>query len=313
MVGLCKLCKQPRVLQSSHVFPQFVIRWMKKTGTDYLRTIETPNLRKQDGPTEKWLCSGCEQRFSTSENYFASEIFYPFVESSSFSFVYDTRLLHFLVSVLWRIVHRNLGDVVREKDSFLEDIRAAEEEWRLFLLETQPLSRFAQVHLFLTDLSVESPPGVPYFNTYCTRALDGVVITDTPPRFVYAKLARFMCVGMLSPYDERSWVGTRVNNDTGILASPQSILDPEFGGFLSVRAGAIQEFASGLSNIQRRVIESQVSKNSHRIAKSHLGKAISADCANELRYARLKGKVGRNEPCPCGSGIKFKKCHGQSS
>jgi preprotein translocase subunit SecA len=22
-------------------------------------------------------------------------------------------------------------------------------------------------------------------------------------------------------------------------------------------------------------------------------------------------KVGRNDPCPCGSGKKFKKCHGQ--
>ena len=21
-------------------------------------------------------------------------------------------------------------------------------------------------------------------------------------------------------------------------------------------------------------------------------------------------KVGRNEPCPCGSGLKYKKCHG---
>ncbi|MCR6659899.1 MAG: SEC-C metal-binding domain-containing protein [Asticcacaulis sp.] len=23
------------------------------------------------------------------------------------------------------------------------------------------------------------------------------------------------------------------------------------------------------------------------------------------------GRVGRNEPCPCGSGRKFKHCHGQ--
>ncbi|MET0606733.1 MAG: SEC-C metal-binding domain-containing protein, partial [Beijerinckiaceae bacterium] len=23
------------------------------------------------------------------------------------------------------------------------------------------------------------------------------------------------------------------------------------------------------------------------------------------------GKVGRNEPCPCGSGKKYKHCHGQ--
>jgi preprotein translocase subunit SecA len=21
-------------------------------------------------------------------------------------------------------------------------------------------------------------------------------------------------------------------------------------------------------------------------------------------------KIGRNDPCPCGSGLKFKKCHG---
>jgi uncharacterized protein len=25
-----------------------------------------------------------------------------------------------------------------------------------------------------------------------------------------------------------------------------------------------------------------------------------------------KEKIGRNDPCPCGSGIKFKKCHGRS-
>ncbi|MFL5024936.1 MAG: SEC-C metal-binding domain-containing protein, partial [Microvirga sp.] len=26
---------------------------------------------------------------------------------------------------------------------------------------------------------------------------------------------------------------------------------------------------------------------------------------------RDQPKVGRNEPCPCGSGKKFKHCHGQ--
>ena len=25
---------------------------------------------------------------------------------------------------------------------------------------------------------------------------------------------------------------------------------------------------------------------------------------------RAAGKVGRNDPCPCGSGKKYKKCHG---
>ena len=27
-------------------------------------------------------------------------------------------------------------------------------------------------------------------------------------------------------------------------------------------------------------------------------------------YRRTEAKVGRNEPCPCGSGKKYKKCHG---
>ena len=31
-----------------------------------------------------------------------------------------------------------------------------------------------------------------------------------------------------------------------------------------------------------------------------------------VRQAQLKGKIGRNEPCPCGSGKKFKRCHGSS-
>jgi preprotein translocase subunit SecA len=31
-----------------------------------------------------------------------------------------------------------------------------------------------------------------------------------------------------------------------------------------------------------------------------------------VRKASLTGKVRRNEPCPCGSGLKFKRCHGAS-
>jgi preprotein translocase subunit SecA len=28
-------------------------------------------------------------------------------------------------------------------------------------------------------------------------------------------------------------------------------------------------------------------------------------------YKRGSAKVGRNEPCPCGSGKKYKQCHGK--
>ena len=58
----------------------------------------------------------------------------------------------------------------------------------------------------------------------------------------------------------------------------------------------------------------------HRFA----GRGISGRKKRELQQARMAGageatetaqrrtgeKVGRNDPCPCGSGKKFKKCHG---
>jgi hypothetical protein len=41
------------------------------------------------------------------------------------------------------------------------------------------------------------------------------------------------------------------------------------------------------------------------------------DCAHgaqpEAPVRRSEPKVGRNDPCPCGSGRKHKKCHGAAS
>ncbi|MBI2855215.1 MAG: SEC-C domain-containing protein [Chloroflexi bacterium] len=36
-----------------------------------------------------------------------------------------------------------------------------------------------------------------------------------------------------------------------------------------------------------------------------------ADCQAKKFIQRQYGKVGRNQQCPCGSGKKYKKCHGQ--
>jgi preprotein translocase subunit SecA len=42
-----------------------------------------------------------------------------------------------------------------------------------------------------------------------------------------------------------------------------------------------------------------------------LAHAASASTGNNGNSPRVTGeKVGRNDPCPCGSGKKFKKCHG---
>jgi preprotein translocase subunit SecA len=38
--------------------------------------------------------------------------------------------------------------------------------------------------------------------------------------------------------------------------------------------------------------------------------AGGGDVAPVQQVVRAQEKVGRNDPCPCGSGKKFKKCHG---
>ncbi|HEX7027130.1 MAG TPA: SEC-C metal-binding domain-containing protein, partial [Gammaproteobacteria bacterium] len=44
------------------------------------------------------------------------------------------------------------------------------------------------------------------------------------------------------------------------------------------------------------------------------GEAGQGDSANRVQpYVRGQKKIGRNDPCFCGSGKKFKHCHGQLS
>jgi len=49
-------------------------------------------------------------------------------------------------------------------------------------------------------------------------------------------------------------------------------------------------------------------------APTETGEAETVADANSARPPAYDGRrVGRNEPCPCGSGKKFKQCHGQLS
>jgi preprotein translocase subunit SecA len=43
----------------------------------------------------------------------------------------------------------------------------------------------------------------------------------------------------------------------------------------------------------------------------NLNFAGSGDAAKPAGPVHAAAKVGRNDPCPCGSGIKYKKCHGK--
>ncbi len=57
-------------------------------------------------------------------------------------------------------------------------------------------------------------------------------------------------------------------------------------------------------------MEEQRRRNQQRLMEAHARAAAEQDKPQQAR--RDTEKVGRNDPCPCGSGQKYKKCHGRS-
>ena len=59
----------------------------------------------------------------------------------------------------------------------------------------------------------------------------------------------------------------------------------------------------------RRELDRALPELEHALAHGHSHHHQDDDEPQEP-YVRAAPKVGRNDPCPCGSGKKFKKCHG---
>jgi preprotein translocase subunit SecA len=63
-----------------------------------------------------------------------------------------------------------------------------------------------------------------------------------------------------------------------------------------------QEEIEAIHREQQKILEAQM--------KAHQQAEALKTIAEEKKIIRATVKVGRNDPCPCGSGKKFKACHG---
>ena len=61
---------------------------------------------------------------------------------------------------------------------------------------------------------------------------------------------------------------------------------------------------------QARVLEAQANAAASVSTASANAKGASSSVPVPAPVKRAEPKVGRNDPCPCGSGQKYKKCHG---
>jgi len=308
---ICALCGSRTRLVDSHIIPRFIFHWLKETGSGYLRTAGQPNRRVQDGHRCRLLCEDCEARFSRYEKFFAEEFHRAYVDRRQFIFPYDDRLALFIVSILWRVlVTERDGYLVTFKNRFQTEITRAEQEWRAFLLGQADLVRFSRLHLFVTDITNQDAIPVQRFNSYLARGVDLTIAWSQDDALVYAKFGRFVLVAYLTSYDDSDWEGTLVSQAGGVLAVPQKLGDGRFGAFLLDRARRGNElFERGLSPKQRDVIDRAAKRYMPEILHTDQGRVLNADFGATVKPLLPDRKVGRNELCPCGSGVKYKRCH----
>ncbi len=122
-------------LRKSHIIPKFVGKWLKATSaTGFLRLATDPVNRAQDLPVLPLLCASCEQLFSKSELYFASQIFFPFHEKGKKDIAYDENLLYFLISLSWRSLKSSYSEQSNYHPWIKPYLNKAEVVWRKFLL-----------------------------------------------------------------------------------------------------------------------------------------------------------------------------------
>jgi hypothetical protein len=311
MTSICRLCKQAGNLRESHLYPKFVLRWLTQTGGEYFRGTANPNLRLQDGIKERLLCGECEQRFSVREKWFAERMFKPYIEQRVMLFEYDSSLFYFAVSLLWRILERNLRNLHPMFSRFKAQIVDLEEQWRVFLLGGDIPLAASEMHVFITDVGpMHGEQPVEGFNLYMARTLDGEVIGGETDCIVFGKLPRFVFFGAVTPTMQTADDGTLVSSRGGKLRVPQKLSDTMLGDFLVDRVRVAREkIRKRMSEAQQVRVAKYARANLAKMNGKDLFNVLSADATATVKPF-IKGKIGRNSSCPCGSLKKFKKCHG---
>jgi len=188
-MGICALCGEEKRLCESHIIPKFAIDWIKKTSaTGYLRQMVNKNKRVQDGSKEKLLCNDCELRFSKYEDYFAKNIFYPYVNGTKTYFEYNENLQKFVISISWRVLRGSLKNFEKKYPEWSKYAMKVEEKWRKLLLDDRCDDEYEH-HVFLLDYVEESPENLPdKFQNYIMRGVDATIAFNKKRVFLFSKL-----------------------------------------------------------------------------------------------------------------------------
>ncbi len=283
MKGKCALFHLEVELRRSHVIPKFAYDYMKESGTKYMRTLTKPNQRQQDGHKEYLLGDKAEGEFSKRENWFASNIFLPYLKDGKTSISYDERLAYFSISLLWRVlvteIKKNQGKFEPNQMKLLDDLA---EEWRKFLADGIFPNNFSDVNLLLTDRVKSHTTDLVNVDLYMTRATDATIIGTEQGEVlgVYAKFSRFIFWSEITP-DSKSPKQVKIDFIGGKLGVSQDFRNDLITSFLQSRIAAIDSMDYP-SEKQQEIIMGEMLKDEKYFWESDAGKSM----ANDFRLGR---------------------------
>ncbi|MCK0114930.1 hypothetical protein [Gelidibacter sp. F63206] len=282
MKGICALYNKEAELMESHIFPKFVIKHTKKTGSRYLRRFVEPNKRVQDGLKLHLLSFEAEQEFSLREKWFAENIFEPYLCGKR-TFEYDKNLYYFAISFLWRILVAEFrtDDNLKNKWYF-EQLKKVEIEWRDFLVDGKTPKTYHNVNLLFTDRIISHTTDLTSVDFYFTRVIDGTIVDNPNHTFVimYGKFNRFVFWSVIkSPDYKDELYDVEIHPRKGTFEIPQGLDYEPITSFMSNRIREIEKLPLP-NQAQQDKIEMEIMKDPQGFWNSDAGQSLYNDKFN---------------------------------
>lgn len=282
MKGICALYDNETDLMESHIFPKFVIKHTKKTGSTYLRRVVDPNKREQDGLKIHLLSFEAEQEFSLREKWFAENIFVPYLEGK-LKLDYDENLYYFAISFLWRILVTEIKRDGNLKDKwYFEELKKVEIEWKNFLKNGKIPNKYHNVNLLFTDRVKSHTTDLTGVDFYITRALDGTIVDNPNHTFIimYGKFNRFVFWSVIkSPDYGDDLYDVEIHPRKGNFEIPQILDYQPIISFINNRIREIEKYPLP-NQAQQDKIDQEIKKNPQKFWDSDVGKSLYNDKFN---------------------------------
>lgn len=294
--GTCALCGNQGPLKKSHATPKFAIEYLKKTSaTGYMRQLVNPNLREQDVPRTRLLCSGCEARISRWEKGFSEGLFYRIVEGAWQNLEYGDWFLPFAVSLAWRHIVSQPRDGRCCNVQLAPRVDDACEAWAAFLRGQTSDPGPYEHHVLLMGLvehaSFPLPRGIQW---YIMRSADATLVCGHRLVASYVKLPGMVFWSAIQPPHAAGWENTLITHQ-GAIALPQTV-DTNVLQFLLQRASLIQSSRAALSGKQVDVMARSMWADEHRTTHSQSFQTYLAERTLQERQAKRGIRAPGDDP-----------------